>query len=191
MAYATIDMVKSQLKIDADDSRRDDEISSALEAATGSIDEFCHRRFGRYGSQSSPLDREYEAAGALVVIDDLVDLRSADAQSGDAWVPIDLSGLVLLPRNAIVDDRPATMIKTRSGGPLPLVLRITGVWGWPSTPAPVVEACVIETVAIMSAKSAPSGDSGGDPLLSLVRPTSDLHPKAKQLVSQFQRAGIG
>jgi len=188
--YATIDMVKSQLKIDPDDTRRDDEISSALDAAASSVDHFCQRTFATTGSIAEPASRVYDTAGGTLVIDDLQSLSGIEYEVVEDWTAYD-QPVVTLPRNAAADSRPITMLRTRSGLPFPSVVRVSGVWGWPTVPAAIVEATVIEAVAILSAKAAPSGDTGGDPLLSMVRPPKDLSPKAKSLAARYQRLAQG
>jgi hypothetical protein len=66
------------------------------------------------------------------------------------------------------------------------LVKITGVWGWPSIPIAIKQACVIQASRIYKRLDSPLGVAGfGD--LGAIRVTRDLDPDVQQLVMPYKR----
>lgn len=164
MNYATIGDLKTRIGIT--DTTDDTVLSAVLEAVSRSIDNYCHRTFGRTAAATV---RYYTPKAAdEVLIDDCVSLTEVatdadgDRTYEDTWAATDYD---LLPENAAADGWPYTSIATSPDGDysFPRVrkgLKLTGTWGWSSVPPPVKEACLIQAFRIFKRKDAPFGIAG-------------------------------
>ena len=105
---------------------------------------------------------------------------------------------MLAPRNAALDGRPYTEIDTSpfSSAVLNfptgyLEVKVTGTFGWPSVPAAVKQAALIQTGAIFASRTAPFGAVGGESLGGVLRMSAALHPEARALLDAYRlRGGI-
>lgn len=69
-------------------------------------------------------------------------------------------------------------------------VQVTALWGWPSVPAPVKQATIIQASMLFKAPSAPFGVAGSVDVGQL-RITQQLHPTAKALVEPYRREASG
>lgn len=144
--YIDPDDLKSTLKLDGT-AVRDEDIASAVTAASRAIDDATNRYFGK--SAEADVERLYTPDRRLVLeIDDLLDLTEVELDldgDGDFEVTWTLnSDFFLEPLNAAEDGRPwERIVLDRNGGkcfPSRLrSVRVTGQFGWEDVPAGVSE----------------------------------------------------
>ena len=191
-AYVSVDDIKDAVGIEQDDDRRDALLTGHAESASRQIDDFCGRYFGQVGTEALPVARTYDVTGSLLIIDDLVSLTGVEYEAGTAWS--DFAGaVVLLPRDAVsgVPASPFTMLRTATGSSLPSVVRVTGVWGWPTTPQPIKDAAALQAVRLFKSKDVALGVVGGGDMLGTMRLAQGLHPDAQTLCAPYQRLSLG
>lgn len=171
--YTTLAVVKALVNVQEDDTRLDSVLASVITAASQAVDDYTHRRFWK---NASPEARRYTPSrgGTKVIIHDLVnDLSNVPVvetdEDGDGtferlWTVED--EYKLTPFNAPVDGKPYTRIvlgyplRATRGFPywIPGSCRVTGIFGWPSIPTPVVEATNLLTARLAKReKEAPFG----------------------------------
>lgn len=198
MSYATLAELKSSLGIT--DSTDDTPLQSCLDAADQLINNYVDTKvgFGQTASQT----RYYTATRYDFVLTDPIVSVSALATDIDGtgnytqtWSATDY---VLAPRNAALNVRPYTEIDVSpfSSAVLNfptgyLEVKVTGVFGWPSVPAAVKQASLIQAGAIWASRTAPFGAVGGEALGGVLRMSAALHPEARALLDAYRlRGGI-
>jgi hypothetical protein len=190
--YASLAEVKAALHIT--DSVDDTLIEMAAESASRLIDGYT----GRYFYTSGTAIRYYAAQDDFICeIDDLasatITLQSANNADGVYDVTWKTTDYQLEPLNGFADGIawPYTRIRAIgdylwpiSGGEA--LIKITGVWGWPSVPTAVTQACVIQSSRIYKRLDSPLGVAGfGD--LGVMRVTRDLDPDVAQLIGTYRK----
>lgn len=194
--YATLGEVKARLEID--DAIDDVALEAAIEAASRMIDGHCGRFFYRTPSET----RDYAASSSLRLTggDGLDDLVSVAAVATDddgsrayasAWLATDWE---LEPANAAAHGQPYTRlyVAPESARRFPTArraVRITGVFGWPSVPAPVREACVLQAIRLWKRPDAPFGVMGS-PELGQLQALTRLDPDVVTLLRPYVRRGV-
>jgi hypothetical protein len=140
----------------------------------------------------------------LVEVDDMATLAglivqvdyAGDGTYGLNWEPLDYQ---LEPINALMQSEPWPFTQIRAirdlyfpvwGGiayPKPYtqaLVMVTAQWGWPNIPATVVEAAILQSIAIYRAKDVPFGATAfGE--TGIVRLKQALHPTAELLLSNW------
>lgn len=168
-------------------SANDTAIDAVLLSASRSIDGFCGREFNKSAAAESRMFDTHGWAGPygrygywrrdpvypVLETGDMVSvasIASGDATGAfpDAW---DTDTYALAPRNAAAKGFPYTEIGPGvrwSGWPLTAYgVQVTGIFGWPSVPAPIKEACFLMANRLHSLWDAPFGFSGGGEMGSL------------------------
>lgn len=196
--YALLDDVKDALRIS--DDRDDVVLAGIIESASRSIDQYCDRYFGQTGTESSPVQRLYRATSTRqVLIDDLVTLTDLEVDySGyaETFTSLGADSVIKQPVNAatLVPPQPFTVLLAKPRTVLPMApgwVRASGVWGWPSIPQQIRDACVLQSTRLFKSRDIPLGyASGGDGMGTIVIPGSGLHPDARVLCDPFRRMGI-
>ena len=184
--------VKAALRIT--DTVDDSLLEMAVESASRLIDGHAARQF--YSSGTAV--RYFVAQDDFVVeVDDLANgtvtiqtAQDADGVYDTTWLTDDYQ---LEPLNGILDGIawPYNQIRAVgdylwpiSGGEA--LIKITGVWGWPSVPIAIKQACIIQASRIFKRLDSPLGVAGfGD--LGAIRVTRDLDPDVAQLVMPYKR----
>jgi hypothetical protein len=191
--YIVLDELKDALQIDQTDDRRDLMLSGLIDSASRSIDDYCGRYFGQYGSEADPVTRTFDGTASTTIIDDLVSVSLVEGQYGTGWTTLTSAMYYLGPRNAAtsIPAKPYTMLKAEYGYELPTVVRITGVWGWPDTPQPIREATKLQSIRLFKSKDVALGVVGGADMMGTLRLSSSLHPDAAFACSPFQRLSLG
>jgi hypothetical protein len=190
--YASLQEVKNALRIiDAVD---DTLLEMAIESASRLIDGHTGRHFYSNGTAI----RYFVAQDDFVVeVDDLrttaVVIKSSGSADGVFDTTWDEDDYQLEPLNGILDgiSWPYTRIRAIgdylwpiSGGEA--LIQVTGVWGWPSVPIAVKQACVIQSSRIFKRLDSPLGVAGfGD--MGAMRVSRDLDPDVAQLVMPYKR----
>lgn len=190
--YASLTEVKAALRIS--DSIDDTLLEMATESASRLIDGYAARIFYNTGTAT----RYYVAQDDFVVeVDDLANgtvtittAQDADGVFDTTWGTDDYQ---LEPLNGVLDGMawPYTTIRAIgdylwpiSGGEA--LVKITGTFGWPSTPIAIKQACIIQASRIYKRLDSPLGVVGfGD--LGAIRVTRDLDPDVAQLVQPYKR----
>ena len=190
--YATLAEVKSALRIT--DSVDDTLLEMAVESASRLIDGYAGRFFYSAGTAT----RYFVAQDDYnVEIDDissstitLSSSNNADGVFNNIWSVNDYQ---LEPLNGIADGQPFPFTSIRaigqylwpiSGGEA--LIKLTGVYGWPSVPIAIKQATIIQASRIFKRLDSPLGVAGfGD--LGAIRVSSQLDPDVAQLVSVYRR----
>ena len=164
--YATLDQVKAALRIT--DSVDNDLLELAIEAASRAIDGNTGRNFYSAGTAT----RYFAADDDLILgIDDLagtaITLQTANNADGIYDVTWDTNDYQLEPLNGNSDGIPFPYTRIRAIGDYfwPIeggeaLIKITGVWGWPSVPTAIKQACVIQSSRIYKRLDSPLGVAG-------------------------------
>jgi hypothetical protein len=129
----------------------------------------------------------------IVSVSQLATDINGDGTYSQVWTSNDY---ILAPRNAALDSRPYTEIDTspfsNADYNFPvgyLEVKVTGVFGWPSVPAAVKQAALIQAGAIWSSRTAPFGVIGSQDLGGVLRMSAALHPEARILLEPYRLRG--
>lgn len=208
-AYLDVDEFKERSR--STSAVNDYPIEVLLTAASRLIDNECGRFFGQVGTEMTPAVRYYslpDRAGwayprpsgwlgpiggvAGVGIGDVVSVAALDTDDGSgdfatAWTTDDY---LLTPRNAATEGWPYTAIEAAPRGTLafptgPNSIRVSGVFGWPAVPAPIVEACFLITNRLKSLWDAPFGKSGGGEMGGLDM-TGSITPILRAMLAPYR-----
>lgn len=196
MSYATLAEFKSSLGIT--DSTDDTPLQSCLDAADQLINNYVDTKVG-FGISTSQT-RYYTATrydfvltDPIVTVTALATDINGDGTYSQTWSATDY---VLAPRNASLNTRPYTEIDTSpfSTGVLNfptsyLGVKVTGTFGWPSVPAAVKQAALIQSGAIWASRTAPFGAVGGESIGGVLRMSAALHPEARALLDAYRLRG--
>lgn len=193
--YCSMEELKSRVGLS--DTVDDFELRLAIEAASRWIDTYTGRRFYRVAET-----RTFAVSGSLWLdVDDLVSVTSVKTDAaGDGtfettWAVGDYQ---LLPVNtgAAPEALPYTRLRAVGSYVFPYgfnyggrgeTVEIVGVWGWPTIPAPVKNACLFIASDLFKAKDAPFGVSGYSEWGPVrIRP----NPVAAQLLAAYRRNPI-
>jgi hypothetical protein len=190
--YASLSEVKAALHIT--DTVDDSLIEMATESASRLIDGYSNRQFYSAGTAT----RYYAAQDDfLVEIDDLagtaITLVTANNADGVYDVTWDTSDYQLEPLNGISDGIPWPYTRIRAIGDYlwPILggealIKITGVFGWPSVPIAIKQATIIQASRIFKRLDSPLGVAGfGD--MGAMRISRYLDPDVEQLVMPYRK----
>jgi hypothetical protein len=163
--YATLAALRRRVGAEAGDTSRDEDLSSALAAASRNIDKATGRRFWL---DDIPTVRVYRLAGRVVhepdgdllLVDDIGSLAGlvVETGSGTTWSPV--TGYETSPDNALADGRPITGLLRVRGTWAGARLRVTARFGWPAIPDDIVEATLIQATRLYKRKDSPEGIIG-------------------------------
>lgn len=143
----------------------DTDIATCVEAGSRAVDHFCRRRF--WLDADATQIRYYNPTGRICAIDDLTTLTNLKTDSGgDGSFATTLTlntDFTLEPLNAAVENpvQPYTLARLVSSGTYwpaaPRSVKVTGRFGWPAVPAPVVRATTILANILLKRQEAPFG----------------------------------
>lgn len=196
MSYATLAEFKSSIGIT--DSTDDTPLQSVLDSADELINNYVDTKvgFGRTSSQTRyyTADRfDFVLTDPIYSISQLATDVNGDGTYSQVWTSNDY---ILAPRNAALDNRPYTEIDTspfsNADYNFPvgyLEVKVTGIFGWPSVPAAVKQAALIQAGAIWSSRTAPFGVIGSQDLGGVLRMAAALHPEARILLEPYRLRG--
>ena len=195
MSYASLSEFKAAVNIT--DSADDSALQSVLDATDTLIDLYCDRKTG-FGTATET--RYYTAEDyQYVLTDDLVSvttLQTDDDANGTyetTWTVG--TDYVLAPRNAALDGFPYTEIDTSVTWPrnfpkdVYLGVKVVGVFGFPSVPAAVKQAEIIQAGAVWNSRTAPFGVIGSADLGGILRMSRALHPEAALILEPYRKRG--
>ena len=195
MSYATLAQFKAAVGIT--DNTDDAALQNVLDATDTLIDLYCDRKTG-FGTATET--RYYTAeAYDYVLTDDLVSvttLTTDDLENGtysETWTAN--TDFQLTPKNYALDGLPFTGISRSNAFTknfpknIFLGVRVAGVFGFPSVPASVVQAEIIQANAVWSSRTAAFGIIGSADLGGILRMSRALHPEAALLLEPYRNRG--
>jgi hypothetical protein len=193
MSYASLSEFKAAVGIT--DSTDDTALQNVLDATDTLIDLYCDRKTG-FGTASET--RYYTAEDyEYVLTDDLVSVTTlqTDDDANGTYETTWTSGTdyVLAPRNAALDGFPYTEIDTSVTWPrnfpkdVYLGVKVVGVFGFPSVPAAVKQAEIIQAGAVWNSRTAPFGVIGSADLGGILRMSRALHPEAALILEPYRK----
>jgi hypothetical protein len=196
MSYATLAEAKASLGIT--DSADDTALQSCLDAADQLINNYVDTKvgFGQTASQTryyTATRFDFVLTDPIVSVSQLATDVNGDGAYSQVWSGSDY---ILAPRNAALDSRPYTEIDTspfsNADYNFPvgyLEVKVTGIFGWPSVPAAVKQAALIQCGAIFASRTAPFGAVGSESLGGVIRMSAALHPEARALLEAYRLRG--
>jgi hypothetical protein len=193
MSYASLSEFKAAVGIT--DSTDDSALQSVLDATDTLIDLYCDRKTG-FGTASETRfytaeDYEYVLTDDLVSVTTLQTDDDANGTYETTWTAG--TDYVLAPRNAALDGFPYTEIDTSVTWPrnfpkdVYLGVRVVGVFGFPSVPAAVKQAEIIQAGAVWNSRTAPFGVIGSADLGGILRMSRALHPEAALILEPYRK----
>lgn len=194
--YCSLTDVKDALRLSADDTVDDGLIEVAIESASREIDGYCERRF-----VSETATRVYIPTDSFLVdIDDLQSVTTLKTSpDGDAfsvtWTDSDYQ---LEPLNGLAGGlvTPYTRIRAIGEYLFPIwdprnvnaheaTVQVTGLFGWPTVPTAVRQACIILSMRLFKRLDSPLGAVGmGD--IGVIR-VSRFDSDIESLLSPFRK----
>ena len=194
--YATLTQVKAALRIS--DSTDDTLLEGVIESASRLIDGFAMRNF----YQSGTVARLFTAVEDLYVqTDDIagtaIVLETSSLADGTFDTTWQTSDYQLEPLNGNLDGIPWAYDRIRAIGDYTFpslnagfgseaLVRVTGVFGWPSVPKAIETATIIQSMRLFKRYDAPLGVAGfGD--FGVVRVSRFLDPDVEQLVMPYRK----
>jgi hypothetical protein len=198
--YATVNEVKSALRIGVGDTIDDTLIDNCVGAASRLIDGYCNRQFWAVATATA---RVFQANTEYVCdVDDFYTttgfvLKTSSFADGNFDTTWSTSDYQLEPLNGILDGLTWSYDKIRAVGAylFPTVnanygeqalVQVTARWGWASVPDPIKQACIIQASRIFKRYDSPLGVAGfGD--LGAIRVSRFLDPDMAQLVEPYRR----
>ena len=193
MSYATLAQFKAAVGIT--DTTDDTALQAVLDATDTLIDLHCDRKTG-FGTASETRyytaeDYEYCLTDDLVSVTTLQTDDDANGTYETTWT----SGTdyVLAPRNAALHGFPYTEIDTSVTWPrnfpkdVYLGVKVVGVFGFPSVPAAVKQAEIIQANAVWASRVSPYAVVGSADLGGILRMSRALHPEAALILEPYRK----
>lgn len=190
--YATLAQVKSAMRIA--DTIDDTLIEMAIESASRAIDGYAMRSFYSSGTAT----RYYAADDSYIVqTDDIsgtaITLQTSSAGDGVFDTTWAVGDYQLEPVNGYTDGLtvPYTRIRAVENYLFPVesdqaLVKVTAVFGWPSIPIAITQACVIQSSRLFKRLDSPLGVAGfGD--MGAVRVSRYLDPDVEQLIAPYRK----
>lgn len=195
--YATVDELKSFMRIDLGDLEDDPELGFALTDASRAVDEHTHRQFGQVAVAEA---RRYTAVWNrrrcrwVVKIDDLQDVTGLDVQVEAGPVTV----FTLEPVNAAQEGRPFERLVVDPDEPNQptgeeFEVTATALWGWTSVQVAIKNATLMQANRFHNRRFSPYGIAGspdaGSELRLLTRLDPDVAVSIKKYVRDRVRVG--
>lgn len=184
--YTTKAIIKARLNITG--STYDDAIDGTILSASRQIDNWCGQSFAQSASEARYYTGRFDDTLTIDPLVSVSEIKSDSTGNGTYATTWDAADYVLLPRNASGQSRPYTEIRVAWGHSLAFPLfgesvKVTGVFGWPAVPAPIVEACNLQASRLWARTKSPDGLAGtGD----FAAPIVNLDPDVKLLIAPYR-----
>jgi hypothetical protein len=172
-------------------------LEAVIEGVSRYIDLYCGRHFWK---DTGATTRYYTAEEPdWLWVDDLVSVSSlatdsdGDRNYEDTWAEEDYD---LWPYNAAAEGMPYMAISATPTGdssfPVGVAkgVAVTGIFGWPSVPAPVKEACLLMAARLAKRKDAPFGVVGSADM-GTIQVIPKLDPDVAVLLAPYRRLRVG
>lgn len=195
--YASVDELKSFMRIPALDTEDDAELGFAVTDASRAVDEHTHRQFGQVAAVEA---RRYTAVWNrrrcrwVVNIDDLQDITGLDMQIDAGPVTV----FRLEPVNAAQEGRPFERLIVDEDEPNQptgeeFEVAATALWGWTAVPVAIKNATLMQANRFHNRRTSPFGIAGspetGSELRLLTRLDPDVAVSIKKYVRDRVRVG--
>lgn len=197
--YCSLAQVKAALRIPTADTVDDSLLEMAVESASRLIDSYTGRRFYQSGTVTRYYAPQFDD---LAMVDDIagtaVTIQSSTGADGVYDVTFAVTDYQLEPLNSISEGVTLPFTRIRAVGDYAFTtasgettLKVTAVYGFPSTPTEVTQATVIQASRIFKRLDSPLGVAGfGD--MGVMRVSAKVDPDVAMLVHPFKRApGVG
>lgn len=193
--YITRANLKIRLDIASSDTGSDSILDSIIAGVHGQIDDICGRSFlVNATTEIRYFDAEF---GDYLETDDLSSVTAMatddqhDRTYGTAWTTNDYE---LEPRNAAALNRPFTSVWLKPAGANTFptgrrTVQITGYWGWPATPAQIIEACYLQCERLYQRRNSPMGVAGPNEFGQLTA-LAPMDPDVIMLLRPYMRMGM-
>jgi hypothetical protein len=193
MSYATLAEFKAAVGIT--DNADDSALQAVLDATDTLIDLYCDRKTG-FGTATETRyytaeDYEYVLTDDLVSITTLQTDDDANGTYETTWTVG--TDYVLAPVNAALDGFPYTEIDTSVSWPrnfpkdVYIGVKVVGVFGFPSVPAAVKQAEIIQANAVWASRVSPYAIVGSADLGGILRMSRALHPEAALILEPYRK----
>jgi hypothetical protein len=191
-AYITLAEMKATDELGITDTTSDTAIEAVINAVSRAVDDYCNRYFYKNTADETryfrPTQRDQCLVGDLISVTSLKTDSTLDRTYADTWATTDYD---LYPYNAALDGQPYFRIDRNPDGDWwftksPKYVKITGVWGWPSVPHPVKQACLIWALRTWKRHATPLGVSATTALgeMSVKVPPPD--PDVQTLLADYK-----
>jgi hypothetical protein len=191
--YTTLAVLKSSMRIPADDTMDDALLETAIESASRQIDGHCERVFysGTATRVYTPNDNFVTETDDIVSISSL--MTTSDGSGFDTtWTATDYQ---LEPLNGVAGGlvSPATQIRAVGNYIFTVIgkeatVQVTGTFGWSSVPVAIKQATLILAQRQFKRYDSPLGVAGfGD--IGVVR-VSRIDPDVASLIAPFRRVRV-
>lgn len=196
--YATLSQIKSALRIPSGDATDDAMLEMAIESASRLIDAYCGRNFllggtaTRYYNTDNPRVLQIDDARSISVVQTST---GADGNFDTTWVVGTAGGPGDAQPEPINDYLggivwPYTRIRAIGDYLFPTgaenTVKVTAVYGWPSVPVVVTQACLLQASRLTARAQSPLGVAGfGD--IGIMRVSRGLDPDVAQLIEGYRR----
>lgn len=198
--YGDLPTLRRRVGLEASDTTQDADLTSALAAASRSIDKTCGRRFWL---DPTVTQRVYNPRGKVVcdedgetlLVDDIGSATGLVVETGPAdgpWTAV--TGYETTPDNALLDGKPVAGLLRPNGfwswarGSTTRV-RVTARHGWPEVPPDITEAALLQATRLYKRKNSPEGILGSAEW-GVVR-LSRRDPDVWNLLEPFLLPGFG
>jgi hypothetical protein len=201
VAYVTVPEFK--VWVGLGDTIDDVIITDALLAASRGVDNFCKTQFWQTAAGTVRLfdtcSTSWLRTGDVVTVTELATDKNRDGVYETVWTAADYQLFPLNPA-AAPELRPFTDIHAigtltfpqPSGGSSRYgLIRVTGTWGWPAVPEPVVQSTLLVANRLLKRRNSPEGVAGFDEF-GVVRISSRDDPDAVRYLTPYRtnrRAG--
>lgn len=175
-------------------------VDRAINAASRAIDQHCQRHFYQVAAPRvfDTCDQnllDLGVFGDLVTVNTLAVDTDADGVHETVWAAADYQLLPLRP-SAAPEQEPYRQIAAVGGQAFPVhvpparrgLIQVTGVWGWPTVPEPVVQACLLLAARVFNRKESPQGVAGWGEFGAFRVRNSD--PDVIELLAPYQLAPL-
>lgn len=169
--YLTSTAFKTYAGMTTSSTVHDAEVTAAVTAASRAVDGYCQRAFTTASATGSRVFRaewghrieldDFGSTTGLVVATDEADTGTY----GQTWTFT--TDYVVGPANARLNDLPWAYTELRAVGAryFPVIgqrnrVQVTAAWGWPATPAEIVQATTILALDLFKMKDSPFGVAG-------------------------------
>jgi hypothetical protein len=162
----------------------DADVDMALHAAEKAVERVCGKR--KFWPDPAPTTRYFGGSDPYrIYIDDIADVDTVTVDGGT------VTGFVLEPVNAAVDDEPFTNLSCRS--PIfssidPDGVAVTGTWGWPAVPSEVPQMTTILASRILKrTREAPFGVLTAGSIEGIAVQLAQTDPEVRLLIDPLIR----
>ena len=186
--YATLALLKRTINRGAADVTADDLLAQALTAASRAVEQYCDGRVfylaDNVSARTFPGRRTIcTPDGYRLMVDDIGDDTDLVAEVGDGTTWTELTDVEFYPDNALDKGLAIEGLVSQTDWSAYRRARVTASWGWPSVPAAVKQATLLQASRLYRRKDSPEGVAGSSEW-GLIR-VPNLDPDVKALLAPY------